>query len=155
MGCRSLLGLVLTASFVLKVTDGQGEVILSSMFGLLVLCLFDPGLGFVLNNVSYPNGSIVLRTDIGEEDAALRCTTDSTTCCTNMNGETRAGEFYYHDGLSVPTSGNDLTHTYYRNRGSRFIALNRRPNGVITGQFRCEIPDASGTLVNLFINIGK
>ena len=96
-----------------------------------------------------------MRTDIGEGDAALQCTTDSTTCCTDTNGERRAGEFYFPSGTVVPISGNVLTRTYYRSRGSRFITLNRRLNGTISGLFRCEIPDASGTLVNLFINIGK
>ena len=31
-------------------------------------------LGFYLNGFAYPNGSTVLRTDIGEGDAALLCT---------------------------------------------------------------------------------
>ena len=93
----------------------------------------------------------MLRTDIGEEDAALRCTTDRVGCCTS---EGRAGEFYFPNGEQVPISGNDLSRTYYRFRGDGFIFLNRRSNGILTGQFRCEIPDASGTLVNLFINIG-
>ena len=94
------------------------------------------------------------RIDIGEwyRDAALQCTTDSTTCCSNQNGETRVGEFYYPNGDQVPIQ--HYGDTYYRNRDSGFIRLNRRSDGVITGQFRCEIPDASGTLVNLFINIG-
>ena len=43
---------------------------------------FESALGFVLNGVNYSNGSTVLRTDIGVGDAALQCTTDSTTCCT-------------------------------------------------------------------------
>ena len=94
------------------------------------------------------------RTDIGEWDAALLCTTDSTTCCSNLNGETRVGEFYFPNGDQVPISNYDLSRTYYRNRDSGFIRLNRRSNGTLTGIFRCEIPDASGTLVNLFINIG-
>ena len=124
-------------------------------------------LGFVLNGVSHPNGSTVLNTDIGEGAAALQCTTDSTTCCTNQNGETRAGEFYFPEGIDVPREGNSPTNQvpragdsatspYYRERHSRSISLNRRSDipAQPTGQFRCEIPDASGTTVNLFINIG-
>ena len=94
----------------------------------------------------------MLRTDIGESDASLMCTTDSDVCCVY---ESRAGEFYFPDGTQVPVSDNNLTRTYYRNRISGAIRLNRRSNGTITGQFRCEIPDATGTMVNLFINIGK
>ena len=102
----------------------------------------------------------MLRTDIGEEDAALLCTTDSDSCC-NGTGRLgyitigRAGEFYFPDGTQVPISYNSLARNYYRNRIPGAIRLNRRSNGTITGRFRCEIPDASGTMVNLFINIGK
>ena len=113
--------------------------------------LSGPGLGFVLNNIPYPSGSTMLRTDIGEGDSALRCTTDRDGCCRNPD----VGEFYFPDGAQVPTSGNDLTRTYYRNRFFGGIRLNRRQNGVITGQFRCEIPDVNGTMVNLTIKIGK
>ena len=111
-------------------------------------------LGFVLKRASYSNGSAVLRTDIGENDAALLCTTDRDDCCHRDDGQA-AGEFYFPDGTLVPVSGDYLTRTYYRNRISGAIRLNRRNNGVLTGQFRCEIPDASGILMNLFINIGK
>ena len=106
--------------------------------------------------MTYFSGSTVLRTDIGEGADALQCTTDSTTCCSNAPGETRAGQFYFPDGTQVPTLGGDPSiRTYYRTRGSMMIGLNRRLNAMETGQFRCEIPDASGITVNLFINIGK
>ena len=110
-------------------------------------------LGFYLRGTAYPNGSIVLRTDIGEGDVALQCTTDSTTCCTNMNGGVRAGEFYFPNGDTVMVLG-AITNGYYRTRGTSHIGLNRRSAGTVTGQFRCEIPNASGTTVNFIINIG-
>ena len=114
---------------------------------------FEAALGFVLNGVTYPNGSTVLRTDIGEGDAALWCTTDRDGCCIPPG---RAGEFYFPNGTQVPIRGVDPSiHTYYRNRGFGFIRLNRRSVAMETGQFRCEIPDASGTSVNLYINIGE
>ena len=116
---------------------------------------FTAALGFVLNGVTYASGSAVLRTDIGEGDAALQCTTDSTTCCTNQNSGTRAGDFYFPNGSRVDIELRSPSNSYYRTRSSQFISLNRRPTATQTGQFRCEIPDASGTKVNLFINIGK
>ena len=114
------------------------------------------GLGFVLNGVSYPNGSTVSKTDIGEGAAALQCTTDSNTCCTNSIGETRSGDFYFPNGTQVPVVG-DATSAYYRLRHSMSISLNRWSDipTQLTGQFRCRIPGASGTTVNLFINIGR
>ena len=104
--------------------------------------------------MTYPDGSTVLRTDIGEGDAGLHCTTDSTTCCrNNMAGETRAGDFFFPNGDQVRPSGS-ITNGYYRNRDSQLIRLNRQDSGVITGQFRCNIPSASGN-VDLFINISE
>ena len=110
-------------------------------------------LGFYLNGAPCLNGSTVLRTDIGEDDAALQCTTDSDTCCTNENGEVRAGEFYFPNGTIVPRFIDSGSSGYYRDRGSRLIRLNRQsPNGVITGQFRCEIPNSM--LMDFYITIG-
>ena len=97
----------------------------------------------------------MLRSEIGEVDSALQCTTDSTTCCSNLPPEMRAGEFYMPDGSLAQVLGT-TANGYYRTRGSRHINLNRQPTGTITGQFRCEIPDASGTsAAHLFINISK
>ena len=114
-------------------------------------------LGFYLNGVAYPSGSTVLRTDIGEEESALQCTTDSTTCCrNNIGGETRAGEFHFPvSDATVPNLGG-ATDGYYRDRDSRLIRLHRQFTGTITGQFRCNIPQASGSPdANLTINIGE
>ena len=124
---------------------------------LVKIMTYTGKLGFVLNGISYLNGSTVLRTDIGEGDASLLCTTDRAGCCagTQSNTTGRAGEFYFPDGTQVLISDNNLTRTYYRNRTSGGIRLNRRPNSTITGEFHCEIPDASGTMVDLFISIGK
>ena len=97
----------------------------------------------------------MLRTDIGDGVDALQCTTDRAGCCRGSDGE-RAGEFYFPDGTQVPILGdNPSIRTYYRTRDHGLIRLNRRDNGMETGQFRCEIPDASGTTVNLFIIIGN
>ena len=113
-------------------------------------------LGFYLNGIAYLNGSTVLRTDIGEGDAALLCTTDSTTCCSNNAPETRAGEFVFpgDQGL-VPINMSVGVLGYYRDRGSQFIRLNRLSNASLTGQFGCVIPDASGTNAGLFVNVGR
>ena len=98
----------------------------------------------------------MLRTDIGERESALQCTTDSTTCCrNNINGEIRAGEFHFPvSDDPVPPMG-DATDGYYRNRDSQLIHLHRQPTGTITGQFRCNIPQASGPPADLYINIGE
>ena len=130
---------------------------LNSVFQKLTKCLLVnitiiiEALGFVLNGVTYPNGSIVLRTDIGEGDAALNCTTDRVGCCRPSDG--RAGDFYFPNGDQVLNMRNSQS-GYYRNRDTLVVRLHRRSVATETGQFRCEIPDASGTNVTLFINIG-
>ena len=121
----------------------------------LVCILFFSGgtLGFFLKGVAYPDGSTVLRADIGEGEDALQCTTDSTTCCTNNAPEMRDGQFYMPDGSQVPVHG-VTTAGYYRTRESQSILLHRRSFGTITGLFQCYIP--SGPIVaDLYINIGE
>ena len=123
----------------------------------LFLFISDGTLGFYLNGVAYPNGSTVLRTDIGEDANALQCTTDSTTCCRNgIGGEIRAGDFHFPvSDATVPTMGL-ATDGYYRDRDSRLIRLHRQSTGTLTGRFRCNIPQASGPpYANLYINIGE
>lgn len=83
---------------------------------------------------------------------ALQCTTDSMICCSNS--PLRAGEFYMPDGTLVPHLAR-VVNGYYRSRGSMYITLNRQVTATITGQFRCEIPDASGMSVYLLITIGE
>ena len=99
----------------------------------------------------------MLRTDIGEGADALQCTTDSITCCSNVTDEISAGGFYFQDGNVVPTMDYILQSDYYVTRGSGHILLNRRilANGTNIGQFRCSIPNASGIMVNLYINISE
>ena len=99
----------------------------------------------------------MLRTDIGEDVNALQCTTDSATCCRNgVGGEIRAGDFHFPvSDATVPTMGL-ATDGYYRDRDSRLIRLHRQSTGTLTGRFRCNIPQASGSLdANLYINIGE
>ena len=112
-------------------------------------CFSSVAIGFTLKGVNYPNGSTVLRTDIGEGDDALLCTTDRVGCC---SGTGRAGEFYFPNGTKVPIPGGfPSVHSYYRNRGVGFICLHRRPHGYETGRFSCEIPDQTD---GIFINVG-
>ena len=98
----------------------------------------------------------MLRTDIGVDDSALQCTTDSTTCCKfYINGETRAGEFHFPESDAYVPNMGGVVDGYYRDRLSRHIRLHRQPSGTITGRFRCNIPQASGPWADLFINIGE
>ena len=106
-------------------------------------------LHFELGGTTYLNNTVVLVDGIGEEGNALLCVTSKQDCCTTD----RRGEFYYPDGVLVPTR--NISDDFYRNRGDGFIRLNRR-NGATspTGSYRCEIPDTAGNLLNIVIEVG-
>lgn len=117
--------------------------------GVEPTCVQQP-LRFELNGVAYPDGSRIRASDIGAGENCLRCITDKTDCCGTLGS--RAGEFYKPDGSRVPT--NSAGDILYRNRGSQYICLNKRQPGTVDeGEYRCEIPDASGTLRSLHITI--
>ena len=114
---------------------------------------FNPGVGLLLNGVLYGNNSIVTLDEIGEDSAALFCLTNKTDCCSMKDppGVGGIGEWFFPDGNSVNNedSGDDI----YRGRGPSFVHLQRRNNAQTTGVFRCEVPDASGTIQSLYVGV--
>ena len=108
---------------------------------------------FILRGRTYLNNTIVLMSDIGEGDDALLCVTDSSDCCQSSTGA--RPEYYYPNNtlVSLRASGDSL----YRDRGPQVVRLNRRNNVLSpTGRYKCEIPDSSGALQSININvIGK
>ena len=103
---------------------------------------------FELNGKVYLNNSVIFLSEVGENENALLCKTDLVTCCGTQ--PYRFGEFHYPSGETV--SVRKAERGFYRNRGAQVVRLNRR-EGVTspTGKFRCAIPDASGTIQNLYI----
>ena len=89
--------------------------------------------------------------DIGEGKEGLYCITSNTSCC----GNSSQPSFYFPNGALV-RGGRKRKGNYYKNKGRGFVRLNRKNTGQSpTGQYRCQIPDASGVNQNLYINIGK
>ena len=121
----------------------------------LLHCLLHAGLFFELGDTSYLNNTVILMEEIGVGDSGLLCRTNNTGCCGSFFFTSFRGEFYYpNSDNTVPTAG--VSPSFYRNRGTGFIRLNRQPNsGIPLGEYRCEIPDDRGIRQNLFINIGK
>ena len=108
-------------------------------------------LHFMLNGqrLAYNSDTALDIRDIGTGGSALLCVTDRAGCCT---GAGRTGEWYYPDGrrVNIQAAGED----FYRNRGDRILRLNRVGNVLgPTGQYRCEVPDASGVTQNIYITI--
>ena len=95
------------------------------------------------------NNTVVIGEDIGEGAAGLLCVTNNTRCCTGVN---RAGEFYYPNRTMVPTTL--MGYNFYRNRDEMAVRLNRRNGAQFpVGEYHCQVPDASGSIKDLYINI--
>ena len=120
-----------------------------ALFVLLLSTL--PDLHFKLRGVIYPNNTAIMVDDIGQGDTdGLLCVTGNTACC-RSTGE---GEFKFPNGSMVPT--NNAGRDFFRNRGSQFIRLNRRNSATSPlGKYSCEIPNASGVLQSIFLDVGK
>ena len=108
------------------------------------------GIGLTLNYVQYTNNSVVTIMDIGNDSAALICTTTARYCCLSSDGS----HWYFPDGSQVQRFGS----TYYRTRtiadlGGGTVRLNRNSEATTTGVFHCDIRDASGDLQSLYVGI--
>ena len=109
-----------------------------------------PGVYFEISGNVYLNNSAVPLLEVGEGENALYCKTDKEACCGNPPN--RFGEFYYPNGVQVPIARQQQG--FYRNRGEQIVRLNRR-QGISspTGTYRCEVPDADGVSVNIYIKL--
>ena len=93
--------------------------------------------------------------DIGEDDGALLCHTNKTDCC---GSPYLIGEWYFPNGNQVQILGyahRNASHYFYRNRGSQVVRLNRVMNPPERGRFFCKVPDSSGELQAIYVNVGK
>lgn len=96
------------------------------------------------------NNSVIKLDDVGQRENGLLCVTNRLACCGTPPD--RHGDFYYPNGQIVPKLA--ASQAFWRDRGAKFVRLNRRDETTTpTGQFRCEIPDASGVLQNIFITL--
>ena len=97
----------------------------------------------------------LLITDIGEGHNALFCFTDLIQCCYDTDtpsGTDALGNWLFPNGSAVgaENQGGD----FYVDRGPGMVRLNRR-NDVTspTGQFCCEVPDATSINTRICVNI--
>lgn len=100
------------------------------------LYILFPAPNFSLNGVSYPNNSIVLRSEVGDGPFSLQCVSDDTACC--GTGSSFRGEYFFPGDIMVQGE-NNITNGYFRDRSAPdHIQLNRR-GGTIVGLFHCRI----------------
>ena len=118
-----------------------------------------------LNGQTITNEGDVFASDIGEGGNAtttmgggLLCITDSSSCCRgfdNPNGGGQ-GEWYFPNGTAVPIRGDRTTgNFFFRDRDAKIVRLNSRNNPTARGRFYCEVPNAAGTIVRVYVNIGE
>ena len=118
------------------------------------------GVYLSLKGVNIPN-DYVLANDITEGgtigvvgDGGLLCITDRSDCC-RSSGQ---GHWYFPDppGDQVLIRGQRTIGNYfYRDRDAGIVRLNRVGVPTDRGLFRCEIPNAAGVNVTLYVNIGE
>ena len=114
-----------------------------------------PGVHLSLRGRRYDNNSNILIPDIGEEDCgALLCFTDLVQCCRDSDTPTGVGalgQWLYPNGSAVGAMGG--REDFYVDRGSSVVRLHRRINATSpTGNFCCEVPDATSTNMRICIN---
>ena len=96
----------------------------------------------------------ILITDIGEgDDGALLCFTDLIQCCNSDSGRAE-GQWLFPNGSSVLAGSAEVIGDFYFDRGPSVVRLHRRNNATSpTGQFCCEVPDATSTNMRACVNI--
>ena len=110
-----------------------------------------------LNGVTIPSDTYVLASGIATDASGLHCNTDRDGCC-RASGE---GHWYLPDGREVMSfTAEDMARPepnnfFSRNRDTGIVRLNCNGNPPERGRFHCEIPNASGVIVTLYVNIGE
>ena len=107
-------------------------------------------MGENLANNSYVDLTLV-GTSNSNPDNVVRCNTDLTTCCRNMDDAT--GEWYFPNASAVRPSPDD--DSIYRNLGVQRIILRRRHDTMSgSGIYRCEVPTSTSNPMSETVYVG-
>ena len=122
---------------------------------------YTSGVFLSLNGVTVPNDGYILASSI--VDNSIVCNTDRNDCCQrsdNPNGVAQ-GHWYDPEGNEVRsftegfTAENTWENFFARSRGSGIVRLYGFGTPSERGQFRCQIPNASGDNETRYVNIGE
>ena len=116
------------------------------MAHVLNLCSPGGGVWFSLRGTTYQNNSLVTLENIGEDDNALLCMTEYSTCCK----QPALGNWFFPNGTRVPSNGNQGD--FHRSRGHMVVLLKRKRGGE-DGVYCCEIPDAMDVIQTIYIGV--
>ena len=104
---------------------------------------------FQLNSTILFNNSFIIRKTIRTGDGALRCVTNNTACCTDPD----VGDWTDPRDAAVYQGTTQTSHLYVT-RGNGVVSLNRNEKGD-AGMWRCNIPDSTGMMQNIYIYAGS
>ena len=130
----------------------------------MTLCTILSGVNLTLNGETIPNDSYVLVTDISVYNSSLHCHTDRSGCCRGIDAPDGAaqGHWYRPNGTQVRSFALEeainfraTRNFFYRNRGVGVVRLNRIGTPPERGRFCCEVPNADGANVTVYVNIGE
>ena len=115
-----------------------------------------------LNGETIPSDGYVLASAIGTRPSSLYCNTDRSDCCraSSASDGVAQGHWYRPNGTQVGSlmqeSAIDPTRNFFsRDRTSGAVRLHRFGNPSERGRFRCEVPNAAGDIVTVYVNIGE
>ena len=121
-------------------------------------------MNLTLNGETIPNDSYVLVTNISVYDGGLYCNTDRRDCCRGIDtpAGVAQGQWYCPNGTQVRSFSLEdavnfgaTRNFFYRNRDVGVVRLNRIGTPPERGRFRCEVPNAAGANVTVYVNIGE
>ena len=107
----------------------------------------------MLNNQNLSNNSVILISDVAENEHAIKCVTEKRPCCMTE----KLGEWYYPNGTMVPKRV-DFWWMFYRTRDNNGVVnLNRASENNATGTYCCEVPDKNCDGLNhkLCVELGR
>ena len=116
-------------------------------FCVCISCFLCAGdVRFSFRNTTYQNNSLVTLEDIGEDDNALFCLTNLTTCC-KPGG---IGNWFLPNETKVASTS--AWWDFHRTRGQMVVRLNRKRGGE-EGIYHCEIPDSANVTQSIYIGV--
>ena len=122
------------------------------------------GVYLSLNGEIIPNDGYVRVSDIGVGNSGLLCNTDNIYCCRSFDAAdyVAQGHWYRPNGTQVGSFTQEsagVTNYFYnffsRDRGVGVVRLNRLGDPPERGRFHCEVPNADGDMVAMYVNIGE
>ena len=156
-----LTALLLTTISISVISGQSGKLLISESVTESCVFVLDPsGVYLSLKGETIPDDGYVCASDIGVGNRGLHCNTDKIDCCRGYNDTVAQGHWYHPNGSQVGSftqiaRANRYRNFFFRDRSIGVIRLNRRCDPPERDRFRCEVPNADGEMVPMYVNIGE